>query len=129
MRATPVHAFLINSYYSFVSECIDMTVMVPPRRLLLSRENRSRWGDTLDAFGTNARALSVFHHAQQPGSGLFRPVFGIVQTGFHWSASALFTLYCALQNDLGPGVQTVDVAMPRQFPSLDRGKEWFQPAV
>jgi len=42
-------------------------------------------------------------------------------TGLHWSASALFTLYCALQNDLGQGVLTGDVAIPSQFPLLDRG--------
>ena len=50
--------------------------------------------------------------------GLFRPVFSIVQTGVHWSASALFTL-------------TGDVAklaIPSQFRPLDRGMEWFLPA-
>ena len=30
-------------------------------------------------------------------------VFSIVQLGLHWSASALFTLYSALQNDFGHG--------------------------
>jgi hypothetical protein len=52
-------------------------------------------------------------------------VFNIVQPGLHWSVSGLFTLYCALQNDLGQGVLTGDVAIQSQFPSLNRGKARF----
>ena len=63
--------------------------------------------------------------------GRFNPIqcpFNIVQPGLHWSASVLFTLYCALQSDLGQGVLTGDVAIPSHFPLFDHGKEWFLPA-
>ena len=50
----------------------------------------------------------------------------IFQPELRWSA--LFTLSCTLQNDLGQGVLAEDVAIPSQLPSLDRGKELSLPA-
>ena len=72
----------------------------------------------------DAPALSVIHHALQPGSGLFRPVFNIVQ--LHCSASVLFCLPSTVSCNM---ILAMDSdGRCGQFPSLDRGKEWFIPA-
>ena len=73
----------------------------------------------------DAPALSVLHHAQQSGSGLFRPVFNIVQPGLpSVCLCVVFPLLC-LAEWSHQTVPTGDVAIQSQFPSLNRGKARF----
>ena len=74
----------------------------------------TRWGDTVDAFAT---MMCQRCRSSTRRSRLFHPVFKMVRPGLRWSASGLFTLYCALQNYLGQGALTGDVTIPSQFPS------------
>ena len=49
----------------------------------------------------------------------------VFRPGLSWLSSALLAFQRALENGLGQGVMAGDVALPDQFPSLDRGQEWL----
>ena len=79
----------------------------------------------MDACATmmRQRCRSSTKRSSRPLGCFVQSLIMFVQPELHWFSSVLFTMYGALQNDLGQGVVKGDVAIPSQFPSLERGYE------